>query len=63
MLPTANGWMNYNISKSKSIYMYYNFEVTLPTASQLLPVIDLSNPLSQIMGNPNLDPKKITISI
>jgi len=58
MLPTANGWMNYNISKSKSIYMYYNFEVTLPTASQLLPVIDLSNPLSQIMGNPNLDPKK-----
>jgi len=56
--PTANGWVSYKFSKSKSIYSYYNFNVTLPTVNQLLPVIDLSNPLSQITGNPDLGPRK-----
>ena len=56
--PTANGWMNYKLSKSKSIYSYYNFNVTLPTALQILPVIDLSNPLAQVSGNPDLNPRK-----
>ncbi len=56
--PSANGWFNYNLSKSKSIYMYYNFEVRLPNAGQILPVADLSNPLSILIGNPNLDPGK-----
>lgn len=58
MYPTANGWFNYNLSKSKSIYTYYNFEVKLPGANLILPIVDLSNPLSQIIGNPNLDPAK-----
>ena len=56
--PSANGWASYRFTKSKSAYMYYDFSVTMPTASQLLPIIDLSNPLSQIVGNPNLDPRK-----
>jgi len=56
--PSANGWVNYKLSKSKSVYVYYNFEVSLPTAMQLLPVTNLSNPLSQIIGNPDLDPRK-----
>lgn len=58
MYPTANGWFNYRLSKSKSIYSYYNFEVRLPNAGQILPIVDLSNPLSQIIGNPNLEPGK-----
>lgn len=58
MYPSANAWLNFRFSKSKSIYMYYNFDVQMPTASQILPVVDLTNPLYQITGNPNLDPTK-----
>jgi hypothetical protein len=56
--PTANAWLNFNLTKSQSIYMYYNFDVTMATAEQILPVIDLTNPLYQITGNPNLKPVK-----
>lgn len=56
--PSANAWLNFRLSKSKSIYMYYNFDVQMPTASQILPVVDLTNPLYQITGNPDLDPTK-----
>lgn len=56
--PSANLWLNYNISKSKSAYVYYSFDVNMPTAEQLLPIVDLSNPLSRITGNPNLEPEK-----
>ena len=58
MYPSANGWFNYRLTKSKSLYAYYNFEVNMPTPMQLLPVVDLSNPLSQIVGNPELNPGK-----
>lgn len=56
--PSANAWVNYRLSKSKSLYMYYNFDVQLPTAAQILPVIDLTDPLYQITGNPDLKPTK-----
>ncbi|PKW29534.1 outer membrane beta-barrel protein [Flavobacterium lindanitolerans] len=56
--PSANAWFNYRLSKSKSFYMYYNFDVQLPTAAQILPVVDLTNPLFQISGNPDLNPTK-----
>lgn len=56
--PTANAWMNYKLTKSQSIYMYYNFRLQMPTAEQILPVIDLTNPLSQISGNANIKPVK-----
>lgn len=58
MYPSANAWFNYRLSKSKSLYMYYNFDVQLPTAAQILPVVDLTNPLFQISGNPDLNPSK-----
>jgi len=57
--PTANGWVSYKFSKSKSIYSNYNFKVSLPSVNQILPIIDLSNPLSQITGNPDLKPQKV----
>lgn len=60
MYPSANGWFNYRLTKSKSLYAYYNFEVNMPTPTQLLPVVDLSNPLSQIVGT-ELNPGKSII--
>ncbi|UGU16255.1 outer membrane beta-barrel protein [Sinomicrobium kalidii] len=56
--PTARANIRYEMSKGKSIYINYNYRVNLPSASQLLPVEDLSNPLSTTMGNPDLRPTK-----
>lgn len=58
IFPSASLWFNYTLSKSKSIYTYYNFDVNMPSANQILPVIDLSNPLSRITGNSDLKPEK-----
>lgn len=58
IFPTVNGYFNYRFSKSKSVYMNYRYSVNLPTANQILPVINISNPLNTIVGNPDLDPTK-----
>lgn len=58
VFPSASVWTNYNISKSKSIYANYNFNVNLPSANRLLPIIDFSNPLNITSGNPDLQPEK-----
>ncbi|AWI24581.1 outer membrane beta-barrel protein [Flavobacterium pallidum] len=54
---SANGWFNYRMTKSKSVYMYYSYEVQLPTAEQLL-LQDFSSPITTIVGNENLNPSK-----
>ncbi|AOW08059.1 outer membrane beta-barrel protein [Flavobacterium gilvum] len=54
-LPEGSLNFNYNITKSKSINGYYNRSYSLPTAQQLLPVENLSNPLNTVVGNNNLD--------
>jgi hypothetical protein len=38
----------------KRFYMYYNFSVQAPQASQLQPVVNNTNPLYQVLGNPDL---------
>ncbi len=58
MYPSANAWLSYRMSKSKSLYFYYDFDVKMPTAMQILPVADLTNPLFQRIGNANLEPTK-----
>ncbi|HLF51134.1 outer membrane beta-barrel protein, partial [Flavobacterium sp.] len=58
MLPFANAYVNYKLGKSKSIWMNYYYQVDFPSASQILPVENLSNPLNTYIGNPNLDPNK-----
>ena len=58
VLPNVNGYLNYRFSKSQSIYMNYRYSVSLPTANQILPVENLSNPLNTIVGNPDLKPTK-----
>ncbi|WP_294822687.1 outer membrane beta-barrel protein [uncultured Flavobacterium sp.] len=56
IVPQANARATYRFSKSKSVYANYRYTVSFPSATQLLPVIDISNPLNTITGNPRLDP-------
>ncbi|MGV9004801.1 outer membrane beta-barrel protein [Flavobacterium sp.] len=58
IFPKIKGYISHQIGKSKSIYANYNYEVTVPRASQILPIEDLSNPLNTTLGNENLDPTK-----
>jgi len=52
LFPAAN--FRYDFTKSKNLRMYYNGRTSQPSADQLQPVIDNSNPLLIRTGNPNL---------
>lgn len=56
VLPYVNMRLGYRFTKSKSIYLNYSYDFDLPSARQVLPVADLSNPLSIIIGNVDLKP-------
>ena len=56
VFPRIKGYISHNIGKSKSIYSFYDYDVEVPQASQVLPVENLSNPLSTTIGNDNLRP-------
>ena len=56
--PNYRGNLRYRMSKSKSLSLWYNYSENLPSAVQLLPVENLSNPLNTIIGNPDLDLNK-----
>jgi hypothetical protein len=56
VLPTFNGYISYNFTDEKSIYSYFNYDYELPSAVQLLPVINLSDPLNTTTGNEFLKP-------
>lgn len=65
VLPSADLYLNYKFTKSKSIGLNYAYKVGFPSANQILPVEDLSNPLVSYIGNPELSPNKshyLTIS-
>ena len=53
---TAHAYLNYKLSKSKSIYFSYRNDRETPRISELQPVSITTNPLNIITGNPNLDP-------
>lgn len=54
VIPTAR--FIYNFSRSRNFSVNYNGSSATPTFSQLQPVIDFSNPLYPVEGNPNLKP-------
>jgi hypothetical protein len=56
--PKISSFVSYRMSKSKSVYANYGYQVNLPSASQMIPVENLSNPLNTIVGNPDLDPTR-----
>ena len=58
ILPNVNAYVNYRFTKSKSFWLSYNYETNFASVSQVAPVIDYSNPLNTIVGNPDLDPNK-----
>lgn len=52
--PYVNAYGNYRFSKTKNIWVNYNYGYDLPSARQILPIEDLANPLNTYIGNPNL---------
>ncbi|MBF6608962.1 MAG: outer membrane beta-barrel protein [Flavobacterium sp.] len=58
MLPAASATLNYNISTAMSIWANYSYDVSFPSAAQVLPVEDFFSPLNTTIGNPNLNPNK-----
>ncbi len=55
ILPYISAYGNYRFTKTKNLWINYNYSYDLPTARQLLPIEDLANPLNTYIGNPNLD--------
>ncbi|HMI77808.1 MAG TPA: outer membrane beta-barrel family protein, partial [Ferruginibacter sp.] len=53
LLPAAN--FNYNFTKMKSFRIDYSTSTSQPTARQLQPVQDMSDPLNITSGNPSLE--------
>jgi len=53
--PYVNAYGNIKFSKTKNIWINYNYNYDLPSAREILPVEDLANPLNTYIGNPNLD--------
>ncbi|WP_395061689.1 outer membrane beta-barrel protein [Flavobacterium sp.] len=58
VLPYINAYGGYRFSKTKNLWINYNYTYSLPTAKQVLPVENLANPLNTFIGNPNLDLNK-----
>ncbi len=55
LIPTAR--FVYNASRNKSLSVNYNGQSSQPSFNQLQPVLDLSNALYPVQGNPNLKPQ------
>jgi len=55
LLPFANASLNYNFTKTQSVWVGYWYDIEFPSASKMLPVADFSNPLNTITGNPEVD--------
>jgi len=55
-LPFATALLRYKFSRSKNLSFKYDYSNALPSATQLMPVVNLNNPLNTIVGNPDLNP-------
>lgn len=55
IIPTAS--FNYNFARNKSLRLNYNGNSNQPAFNQLQPVIDFSNALYPVQGNPDLKPE------
>ncbi len=50
------GNINYNFGQRKRLRFDYNASLNIPSATQLQPINDVSDPLNTVIGNPNLEP-------
>lgn len=55
-LPFATALLRYKFTRSKNLSFRYDYSNALPSATQLMPVVNLNNPLNTIVGNPDLHP-------
>ncbi|MGY4539774.1 putative membrane protein YgcG [Mucilaginibacter sp. UYNi724] len=55
IIPAAS--FNYNFSRSQALRFNYNGSSNQPAFNQLQPVLDFSNALYPVQGNPNLNPE------
>ncbi|MEP7093434.1 MAG: outer membrane beta-barrel protein, partial [Flavobacterium sp.] len=55
-LPFGNLQLRYKFSRSKNLTFKYDYSNALPSAAQLMPVLNLTNPLNTVIGNPDLNP-------
>lgn len=55
-LPFGSAQVRYRFSRSKNLTFKYDYSNALPTSEQLMPVLDLTNPLNTVIGNPDLNP-------
>ncbi|KAF2333400.1 outer membrane beta-barrel protein [Flavobacterium nitrogenifigens] len=56
MLPYGTAQLRYKFNRSKNLTFKYDYSNALPSATQLMLVADLNNPLNSVIGNPNLNP-------
>ncbi|MFC5682745.1 outer membrane beta-barrel protein [Flavobacterium sp. MAHUQ-51] len=57
-IPEFHSQFKYKIDKSNYALLKYDYRVNLPSAYQLLPVLDISSTVNTVIGNPDLDPIK-----
>ncbi|MFD1604188.1 outer membrane beta-barrel protein [Flavobacterium artemisiae] len=55
-LPFATALLRYKFNRSKNLSFKYDYSNALPSANQLMPIVNLNNPLNTIVGNPDLKP-------
>ncbi|MFP9114053.1 carboxypeptidase-like regulatory domain-containing protein [Flavobacterium sp. RHBU_3] len=55
VMPSVEMYGNYQLTKSRSVYMNYNYGFSTPELSQILPIADVLNPLSTTIGNADLN--------
>lgn len=48
---------NYRFNKQTNLRIRYDGRTTQPSMTQLQPVVDISDPLNIVTGNPDLKPK------
>lgn len=56
--PNLSANMRYKVTDSKTLSVRYNYSVSNPTASQILPYERFNNPLNTFVGNADLDQAK-----
>jgi hypothetical protein len=58
IIPIGTASIRYRVGKTKSVSFRYDYNLNLPSANQLLPVLNLANPLNTFIGNPDLNPSE-----
>lgn len=58
LIPTGDAYIGYRFTKSMQLWGNYGYNYDVPWGSQILPIVDISNPLSTVTGNEFVEPSK-----